>query len=487
MKNLFDFYPEAIFNPLASPNKRLYFDVIESLYSTFFDDSAEYLETTVEIPRIKSHIEQILFDGELDTYFDEDNGVEVELKSVDDYKNKANAIYSKLKESGWLKIDKDGVRQRIYMSPRINGLIDFLSKSSRDFSDEIGGSVFSIYQILLAVSSEKYGASDVAGALSNAVSDSKRISRRMNNLGAELLDLHEKLGGLLDLSEKTKMFFEDFIGNSSFTAYKDIKGANHPFRFKSEILKLLDNLEYTPTLRDRIIINLQEAGHIGNEKAHAYLLDMIRIIRNVFYSTEPLLNRIDRNHSRLVKRINEAVKYQQRTPSSISERFTKALDLIKQSDNLIDEFGVSSPVPKIYAFKDSNFTLPTSKKPVIQPQQTLANSGISSHKAMQIKLARDYAQRLFITQDGFLCWLEQQFQRHDAEDIPSSDIEVNTIEDTVFFAQARRLCNPSHEQKEQFNTAMDRYDFTLLSEKIIEHETVICRPFKLSKKDSAYV
>jgi hypothetical protein len=487
MKKLFDFYPEAIFSPLASPNKRLYFDVIFSLYSTFFDDSAEYLETTVEIPRIKSHIEQMLFDSELGTYFDEDNGVEVELKSIDDYKNKANAIYSKLKESGWLKIDKDGVRQRIYMSPRINGLVDFLSKSSRNFSDEIGGSVFSIYQVLLAVSSQKYSSSDVAGALNNAVSDSRRISRRMNNLGAELLDLHEKLGELLDLSEKTKMFFEDFIGNSSFTAYKDIKGANHPFRFKSEILKLLDNLEYNHSLRDKIIANLQEAGNSDSEKAHADLLDMLRIIRNVFYSTEPLLNRIDRNHGRLVKRINEAVKYQQRTPSSISERFTEALSLIKQSDNESDKFGVSSPVPKIYAYKDSNFTLPSIKKPAIQTQQTIANSGISSLRAMQIKLSRDYAQRLFITQDDFLGWLEQQFEQHNADNVSSINIEVNCIEDTIFFAQSRRLCKPSHEQKKQFNSVLDRYGFTLLSEDTVEHETVICRPFKLSKKAPAHV
>lgn len=487
MKNLFDYYPEAIFNPLASPNKRLYFAVIESLYSTFFDDSAEYIETTIEIAKIKSHIEHVLFDSELGAYFDEDKGVEVELKSIEDFKNRAGAIYSKLKESGWLKIDKDGVRQRIYMSPRINGLIEFLSKSSHNFSDEIGGSVFSIYQTLLGVSSQNYSAKDIVGALNNATSQSRRISQRMNNLGAELLDLHEKLGELLDLSEKTKMFFEDFIGNSSFTAYKDIKGTNHPFRFKSEILKLLENLEYNPSLREKIIALLQEAGNIDSEKAHADLMGMLRIIRDVFYSTEPLLNRIDRNHGRLVKRVNEAVKYQQRTPSSTSERFTEALSLIKQSDNENDEFGVNSPVTKVYAYKDSNFTLPSCKKPAIQTQQTFANSGISSPRAMQIKLSRDYAQRLFITQDGFLGWLEQQFQQHNTDDISSINIEVNTIEDTIFFAQSRRLCKPSHEQKKQFNNVLDKYGFTLLSEDTVEHETVICRPFKLSKKAPAHV
>lgn len=483
MKNLFDYYPEAIFNPLSSPNKRLYFEVIESLYQTFFDDSVDYIETTIEITKIKSHIEQILFDSELGTYFDEDNGVEVDLKSIDEFKNRANAIYSKLKESGWLKIDKDGVRQRIFMSPRITSLIDFLSKSSTDFSDEIGGSVFSIYQTLLVVSSQNYGPKDVVAALNNATSQSRRISQRMNNLGAELLDLHEKLGELLDLSEKTKMFFEDFIGNSSFTAYKDIKGVNHPFRFKSEILKLLDNMEYMPNLRNKIITNIQEAGNIDSEKAHSDLIGMLRIIRNVFYNTEPLLDRIDRNHSRLVKRINEAVKYQQRTPTSISESFTKALSLIKQIDSDIGILSVNSPIPKIYAFKDSSFTLPICKKTPIQTKQALVNRSISNHKAMQIKLYRNYAQRLFVTQDGFLKWLEKQFQQHEVENISSLNIKVETIEDTIFFSQARRLCKPSHEQKSQFSRAMESYSFTLLSEVAIEHETVICRPFNLAIKE----
>jgi Family of unknown function (DUF5716) len=252
-------------------------------------------------------------------------------------------------------------------------------------------------------------------------------------------------------------------------------------------LKLLNNLEYTPNLRNKIIANLQEAGNIDGDKAHADLFGMIKTIRNVFYNTEPLLNRIDRNHSRLVNRVNEAVKYQQRTPTSLSEIFTGALSLIKKLDNNVDDLMISSPIPKIYAFKDSNFTLPIRKKPAIETSQTFLSRSISRRKAMQIKLYRNYAQRLFTTQDGFLDWLEQLFQQHNVDKISSLNVEVNSIEDIVFFAQARRLCKPSHEQKTQFNRVMEQYNFTLLSDQTIEHETAICRPFNLSKKDSINV
>lgn len=63
MSHFFNLYPDNIFFPLAGENRRFFLDLIVSMHSKFFSESAEFIDTSIPIPRIKDFIEETLHEG----------------------------------------------------------------------------------------------------------------------------------------------------------------------------------------------------------------------------------------------------------------------------------------------------------------------------------------------------------------------------------------------------------------------------------------
>ena len=55
--SFFNYYPETIFVPLASPNQRLYLGLIIKIHTTFFSEDVDFIETTIPVQKIKYLIE----------------------------------------------------------------------------------------------------------------------------------------------------------------------------------------------------------------------------------------------------------------------------------------------------------------------------------------------------------------------------------------------------------------------------------------------
>ena len=83
----------------------------------------------------------------------------------------------------------------------------------------------------------------------------------------------------------------------------------------------------------------------------------------------------------------------------------------------------------------------------------------------------------------YINWLNALFNHHSTTELSSEDIQVNTIEDYIFFTLSRRLCKPSHQNKKKYKKTQKNYAFSLLSEDLEEHEISICRPFLLTKRE----
>lgn len=470
--NLFEFYPDDIFKPLATKNREFYWHLITDLYEGFYSDEADSIDSMVDSSEIRQAIEDRILE----------NGVEISEEdssdkpiTVDGAKIDASRIFKYLKDCGWLKTDKNGVKVGVYMSPRIGNLVEMLSQSRFEMSDELGSHVFVLRSILLTLTEKKNNsAEDIQTALKGAVFQARSVSRLMNTLSAEMLELYEKIGQVAELRLKASIFFDEFVDTPSFQALNSINGNNHPYRYKAEILKMIDDLEYS-SQRDEILEKYRESG--TSDKQIEQYFTYLRTIRRVFSSVENLKNRVDRNHGKLVKRVNDSIRYQRRYGHGIST-FENALKELKELDA---EFEFKGEIHLLEtAFFENNFNLPKRKKPPIQLKDGIRKP-LSKREKIRSQLKREFRKLYRMNDDKVQEYLEGLFKGQEGKFLYSQDVIIDDYYHYVCFSSLRRLCHPSTKRRSLYKNTLSRYQFEILSDELTEHDVCHCRPFKITR------
>ncbi|WP_036178883.1 Wadjet anti-phage system protein JetA family protein [Marinomonas sp. MED121] len=478
MSHFFNLYPDNIFFPLAGENRTAYLDLIVSMHSKFFSESAEFIDTSIPIPRIKAFIEEALHEENWNTEGEGEGGC---------IKSRAIYVYNRLLETGWLNIRKDGIKQDIYMSSKVSMLVDFIENIQLYSSGEIGGGVLSIRNNLESIISprKRTSATDISQMLDQVVQDTQSLSKTMKNLALHLTDISQDFRRFTKLDEKMTLFFEEFIKNSSFSDYNLIKGQHHPFRFKSEILDMLYSIEYEVDTTEQVVNSIQEhnrlktAQDLPYEKALESLKNKVRLIRNIFENTEYLIEKIDASHARLGRQVNESIKYHSRTPSSAINDFESLLKTIKETGV---KGTISNPLP-VYPFFSLELVarVPKQRKQITQRKNTIKTL-IPEEVIRQKEEKRLALERRTINQEKLTKWLDALFNQHgELGQINSINIPVSTIEDFVAFTVCRRLGIEDEKLHRNYSDTLTQYNFILAGDDLIEHEHTFCQPFNIVK------
>jgi len=473
-KGFFDFYQNNTFNLLTGENKRLYLDVIISLYQGFFDETSDYDEISFSSFKIRSKIKEELY--KKTSWFDEDANKVVLAKEGIDVDAHASRVYSRLIECGWIKVDRQGHKDHVFMLPNIIELIEFLLSAGKNLSSDVGGSVFSIYQTLNGIRYQQVTDTDISTGLTKAVEDSRLIARRMNRLSSHMRGISEKISEIGAASEKVDLFFESFIKESSFSDYKDIKSENHPFRFKSVILDLLRDFEFNEPLNNRLVLAISKTKDIDRDEALKQLIEMLARMQKIFISTDQLLDRIDLSHGKLVKRVTESVQYQKRNIKGGPYR--EALALLKSRDSKgcgIEDLNVSNPLPQIFSISNSDL-YKLKKKRVVIPREAIVQNKVSKEALLLKKETRAYQNSISISDKGLCDWLTKQLGSN--ESIRSTDINIITATDFFSFIHARRLCN---RYEDRFQTARQKFTLTAHGAELIDHSALLSVEFTIKK------
>lgn len=479
MSHFFNLYPDNIFFPLASENRKAYLDLIVSMHSKFFSESAEFIDTSMPIPRIKAFIEEEIHEGNWNAEGESEE---------DSIRSRATYVYNRLLETGWLNVRKDGIKQDIYMSSKVSMLVDFIEKIQLYSSGEIGGGVLSIRNNLESILSprSRTSATDISQMLDQVVQDTQSLGKTMKNLALHLTDISQDFRRFTMLDEKMTLFFEGFIKNSSFSDYNLIKGQHHPFRFKSEILDMLYSIEYEVDTTERVVNSIQEHNKLKTaqdfpyEKALESLKNKVRVIRNIFENTEHLIEKIDASHARLGRQVNESIKYHSRTPSSAINDFESLLKTIKETGV---KGNISNPLP-VYPLISLELVarIPKKRKPITQRKSTIKTQ-IPEEVIRQKEEKRLALERRTINQEKLVKWLDKLFSQHgELGQINSADIPVSTIEDFVAFTVCRRLGTKDEKLHRNYSDTLKQYSFTLTGDDLIEHEHTFCQPFSILKR-----
>lgn len=274
------------------------------------------------------------------------------------------------------------------------------------------------------------------------------------------------------------LFFDSYIKESSFKDYKDFKGPNHPFRFKSDILEILRVFEYDIPTRQRFIDAFVFIGGIDTESASQQLVDMLFKIRRVFGGADNALDRIEACNLKLVRRVTESVKYQRRNMHG-SECFTDALQLLREKSN-IDDLAVSNPLPVVFSFSNEAAYSPRQKKKPINVAQGTRIREVSEEWILAQQEKSQYMESIKVRDSVLSDWLALIVSNN--KSLISTDITVTTPFEFFALVQARRLCLESEEFKQGFPKTYADYKFTTVSEKFIDHGVVICRQFEITKR-----
>lgn len=474
MFELFEFYPDEIFKPLAcTKHKRFYWRLITEIYQGFYSDEADPVDSMVDASEIRHAIENLLMDNGVEISESSDNE-DIPL-SLNNVKTNASLVFSNLKNCGWLKTDKNGVKVGVYMSPRVGNLIELLSQSRFEMSDQLGSHVFTLRSLLRDIHENKNNsAEDIMTASRSAVNQAKSVSQLMNTLSAEMLELYEKIGQTSELSAKAKLFFDEFIQTPSFQALHSINGNNHPYRFKPEILKVIDQLEFGD-IKDTILEKLN--GSNATEKKIGQYFSNLQTIRKVFSNVETLKNRVDRNHGKLVKRVNDSLQYQRRYSDGVGV-FKAALKQLKANDLGLD---FNSQLHYLQTgFYEENFNLPKRKKPPIQLTNGIKKS-ISKREQIRTKFQREYRKLYRMDGEKILAYLDELFQNFESSTLNSESIIVDDYYQYICFSTIRRLCNLTNKTSVRYKDVLKRYQFKIISDQPIEHDVCLCRSFKITK------
>ncbi|MBO1927498.1 hypothetical protein J3998_07895 [Thiomicrorhabdus sp. 6S2-11] len=478
--HFFDHYPDKIFVPLGSQNRRRYLDLIIELHDTFFSEYADFLETSISISKIKDFIEGYIQDQSWSVEEDHD----FELRTVEQLKASTNYIYFVLRKSGWISVRKDGVKKEAYMSPRISILVDFLQNAQSYGTGEVGGDVLAIYNAINFLMTSK-GATviDLAQTLTKTTKDSRNLGKQMKNLALHLTDISQDFKSYVKLKDKVKLFFEGFIQGSSFSDYNAIKGHNHPFRYRTEIIEKLFEIEHTPEIRNRLIEAISEHENLLKQDAEEKLIKNIHLIRSVFQNTEHLITKIDISHDRLLRQVNESIKYQRRTPTNAGQLFEEAISLLKEVD---DGQVIDSPLPVFKAVSSDSVGRIPRKRPPIKQEAVSLSSAIPEEQKARIQARRDYAERVSLSDQKFLAWLNALFsENYPKVQITSQEVLITEVEDLIGFSNARRLAMEPGKLHSRYRKSLSQYEFTRKSVGLIQHEYMLCNAFTITKKENS--
>lgn len=475
-KNFFNYYPEQIFRPLTGDNRRLYLDVLISIYHRFFDETADFDEVSSPAVTIRNHIEDIIKSNQF--WINERSGKRELISEITDLNQSAYYIYQRLIDSGWLKMERQGHKDHIFMSPRIVELMQFLDSAGREISKHVGGSVLSVFNGLKTLVDEKATGPDIVSSLELAVDGSKSMARRMNRLASHLRDLSEKISEFPDAIQKADAFFNDFINESTFVDYNDIKKRNHPMRFKAEILSLIHEVEFNHVIHARVIRSLESDTAIIDQP-EMKLDKSLSVIRRIFINTDNLLDRIDKTHVKLVHRFNEALRYRRRVGSDLKECIEDTFALIRGAKQL-DDLELSNHMPEIGALSSESMYKMKRKKRILDPNASTKIRKVSAEELLKGKLHRAYLGKMSINDEKLSTWLESLLIT--SREVSSLEVSVDTPESFAMFIQARRLCSNNSHFNTKFRDTLTLFNFTLTSEDEREHDVVYCREFSIERR-----
>ena len=216
--SLFKRLPERIFAPLASANRGQYWHLLCALYDKRFGPDAPLppgsgflmREITHDIAEEMQHQEWVL--------------EEFEATPLTPLANRANAVFNRLRDSGWLRVERLGVRDMVSMPPAVAHFMNRLIEFAHTGPEFVSGKIRSIEANLKVLLHENAD----GASLQEAARQSRALLEHIRIASTNVRDLMREIGDIEATGEFVRRFFDDYVERIFIADYKELRTREHP-------------------------------------------------------------------------------------------------------------------------------------------------------------------------------------------------------------------------------------------------------------------
>lgn len=422
---------DDIFRPLAGPNRHVFEKVLKQIHRSFGDEEnpeSDALRRDVVVTEIL----QVLIAEDHLALTDEENETG-ELYNTPS--GAADYIYRRLLATGWLEIEEDGYHVNITPNPNATLLLESLLQIEKSEKKSYGRIVVSILAHIEAVIDSPV---DRGIVLLDAVSQTREFSSHLRGILFSLKEVQDLLIKTKDPREILANFFEEFVEGILISDYKTLNSTDNPFRFRKRIITLLRQANILPQINKPLVDHYKEHYKIGDDEALLRLKRDIEYIIKIFKGVDGRLEKIDSFCRRLQARVDETVRFIDRTMPGASNRVADLL--LALGEKLDDSSGVVIPGPprshQVKLISPFSLYSPHGKKE--KPSVQVLRSRTLSPEAVERKnIIREYMKKRAFEPMRVVRYLDKQMGNRTA--MKATEFSIKSVDDLISFLLIRRL------------------------------------------------
>lgn len=266
---LFDMIPANFFMPLASPNRLVYWECIQKLFSVTASQLSFGIEREILVDELQFYFEQ-----NLAAKFVEDD------VAVSEPRKKANDMIRYLENYGWLEIETDkSYIQRVNFYEYAVKIIKTLLEISDGKKVEYQGYIYVIYSLVKADTDHP------AVVLQQILDNTDLLITGLKNLNSNIKHYIDELTKHKTVAEIMHVLFHDYIANIVDKAYHRLLTSDNVSKFRPEIIDRLESHSRSETYIKVATEELVALREIEPDKAeeliYQYLHDIIEAFKNM--------------------------------------------------------------------------------------------------------------------------------------------------------------------------------------------------------------
>lgn len=312
---LFERLPDRLFGPLASANRHRYWALLCRLHGSRFGPSAPLAPSRgYPIRAILQDIEDELLNQDL--WESEDGHAPETPIGI-----RANAVFMRLTESGWLRVERYGVEKTVTMQPAVSHFLTLMVSFAETGPVFLSGKIRSIEALLKSIT-EGDGAGD---SLAEAADQARNLLEHVRNTSTSVRDLMESLSAETTTAQYVHRFFGDYIERVFIGDYRDLRTREHPLSHRPQIIARIQELHGVEAHRLRLIAWYESKRARGDHRQAEHLFE--RDINRLFelQRIDDYLDRLDDEIRRANKRALAYLDYRLRSLRPVDHMVSAAV------------------------------------------------------------------------------------------------------------------------------------------------------------------
>ncbi|MDY0189773.1 MAG: DUF5716 family protein [Desulfuromonas sp.] len=428
---LFGKLPDEIFRPLAGQNRHIFEKILKQINSIFGDEENPASDA-LRRDAVLTEIHQVLIAEEHLALMDEDSNIG-EVYSTPS--SAADYIYRRLLATGWLEVEDEGYHQYITPNPSATLLLEALLQIENSEKKSYGLIVVSILShIETAINQPK----ERGMVFLNAVSATREFSAHLRGILFSLKEVQELLIKTKDPKQILANFFEEFVAGILIADYKTLNSTDNPFRFRGRIIELLRQAEGLAEIKQPLIEHYQEHYQIDEEDARYRLTRDIEYIIKIFKGIDGRLNKIDAFCTRLQNRVDETLRFIDRTMPGASNRIAELMHNLGERLDDTDDLDMPAP-PRTHQLKlFSAFSIYSPHGRKEKPSAQVLRSRTLSPEAIARKnIIREYMKKRAFEPMRVVRYLDKQMDKRTV--MSAAEFTIASVDDLICFLLIRHL------------------------------------------------